>query len=339
MAALGAETMETTGASAPVSDEPKSTSSAMPDLLSPDVPPLKAQVHQRLSAAECQRITLSDLQFRPLRHEDYAEMVALHTEWFPVSYDEGFYKKTVSGELFSMVATHRSQPDARSVVGWGDGGSAGSGGEENLLGIITMSTSCEHHCDDIPTVLGADCATICGTRRSSSGGACSSGTTPEAAEDGAVNGQSGCLAYILTLGVADNFRRRGLASELLRRAVDHITDDMPYVQAIYLHVVTYNEAAIHLYESMKFLRVGHFPSFYYLHGQPYDSFLYAHYLNRGRPPWKWRLRNLLGLGFPSGWRDWVFSNVNVLCAWGAIWSDNSLPDKSLGQHQQLGEGP
>jgi len=311
----------------------------MPDLLSPNVPPLKAQVHHRLSETECKRISLSDLQFRPLRHEDYAEMVALHTEWFPVSYDEGFYKKSVSGELFSLVATHRPQPDARSVVGWGDGGSAGSCGEENLLGIITMSTSCEHHCDDIPTVLGADCATVCGSRRISRGGACSSDATLETAEDGAVSSQSGCLAYILTLGVADGFRRRGLASELLRRAVTHITDGMPHVQAIYLHVVTYNKAAIQLYESMKFLRVGHFPSFYYLHGKPYDSFLYARYLNRGRPPWKWRLRNLLGLGFPTGWRDLVFSNVNVLCAWGAIWRDNSLSEKPVGQPQQLAEGP
>ena len=38
------------------------------------------------------------------------------------------------------------------------------------------------------------------------------------------------------------------------------------VKAVFLHVVTYNEAAIQLYESCGFLRIKYFPHFYYLHG-------------------------------------------------------------------------
>lgn len=41
---------------------------------------------------------------------------------------------------------------------------------------------------------------------------------------------SGALAYILTLGVAEHFRRRGLASELIRRSVKHVEQQMPHVQ-------------------------------------------------------------------------------------------------------------
>merc|ERR1719433_1156577 len=92
---------------------------------------------------------------------------------------------------------------------------------------------------------------------------------------------------------------------------------MPDVLAIYLHVVAYNTAAIELYESMDFLRVARFPSFYYLHGKPYDSFLYALYLHGGRPPWKWRLRNFLGIGLGTSWKEWVFST------WSRLWNSEA----------------
>lgn len=303
----------------PAEDEsllPRSTSSAMPDPDSPNVPRLRARVHQRLSAADCARIPLGALRFRPLRAEDYEEMVALHTEWFPVSYDEAFYTKSVQGEIFTLVATHSGAPreaaQGQGPQGCEEGGSASSSGaQEDLLGMITMSTACEHHCDDITTVLGADCGTVCSRRiarlpdgRLLSEDGCGGTAGPSG---------GGSLAYILTLGVAESFRRRGLARELLRHAVLHVGRSLPEVQAVYLHVVTYNAAAIRLYESMRFLRVSQFQSFYYLHGQPYDSFLYALYVNGGRPPWKWRLRNLLGLGLTNTWREWV------ICAWSSLW--------------------
>lgn len=262
---------------------PKTTSSAMPDLASPNLPRLQARVHQRLSAQQCASIPISALSFRPLQAYDFDEMVALHTEWFPVNYDESFYQKSVGGELVSLVATYRSK------TLWDDfGGDA----EEDILGIITMSTSCDHHRDDIANVLGADCSTACHS-------AGCNVWTPLAAPSGqcACGGGVGSLAYILTLGVADGFRRRGLARELLRRAIAYIQGYFPQVQAVYLHVVTYNEAAIHLYESENFLRIQHFPDFYNLHGQPYDSFLYALYLSSEQMSW-WRfhLRNLLSSG-------------------------------------------
>eukprot|EP00913_Durusdinium_trenchii_P035567 g33283.t2 len=62
------------------------------------------------------------------------------------------------------------------------------------------------------------------------------------------------------------FRRKGLAKELLRRSTEHVRQQMPQVKAVFLHVVTYNEAAIQLYESCGFLRIKYFPHFYYLHG-------------------------------------------------------------------------
>merc|ERR1712216_928257 len=114
---------------------------------------------------------------------------------------------------------------------------------------------CEQHHEDIAAVLGADCSASCKS---------SNGCT-----------EAGRLAYILTLGVADGFRRRGLARELLSRLIQYCDDSRnskaASIKAVYLHVVTYNAAAIQLYESMNFTQLAHYKQFYLLHGKPYDS--------------------------------------------------------------------
>lgn len=276
---------------------PRSTSSAMPDLHSPRVPALRAKVHQCLSDEDCKKLPLSSLRFRPLNADDLQEMVALHQEWFPVAYDDNFYDKAVTGEIFTLAAIYT--PPATPAHAGGSppiGGDGRGRGYENehVLGLLTMSTCCELHGEDIVNVLGGDCDELCreglGTE------------TPV-----------GRLAYILTLGVVDGFRRRGLARLLLRHLVQHVDDNMPTVDAIYLHVVTYNQAAVCLYESADFLQLQRYPSFYSLHDKPYDSFLYAFYVHQGRPPWKFRFARLLAFGPMTSWRHWVAS------AWSAFW--------------------
>lgn len=96
------------------------------------------------------------------------------------------------------------------------------------------------------------------------------------------------VAYIPTLGVIDEYRRKGLASELLRRCINKVRSCRPApkqaIDAIYLHVATYNDPAIRLYERTGFVRLHKFTAFYRLHGQDYDSYLYAIYLNGCSPP-------------------------------------------------------
>mmetsp|Transcript_817 Transcript_817/g.1794 ORF Transcript_817/g.1794 Transcript_817/m.1794 type:complete len:322 (-) Transcript_817:111-1076(-) len=275
---------------------PKSTSSAMPDLCSPSVPRLKAQVHRRLSPEACARISLDSLHFRPLQGSDMEEVIALHTEWFPVTYDEHFYSKSVNGEIFTLAAVHRHMPGQANEHSTSSGSVAASNGTaaEEVLGIITMSTYCEHHGEDIQSVLGGDCASMCYNSSHDH-------QLPHLRE--------GALAYILTLGVVDEFRRRGLAQELLRRSIDHVDKEMPQVKAVYLHVVTYNAAAIQLYESMQFLQLARFHSFYRLHGKMYDSFLYARYIHGAKPSISWRLRKFFGpwftwLSAAPPWSSW-----------------------------------
>lgn len=286
----------------------RSGSSAMPDPDSDTVPRLQARVHGNLSDEELAKIQLDELEFRPLFREDTDEMRALHTEWFPLTYDDAFYQASVSGELYTLAATHRKREVASEHVApypilTASAGSSSSadgsvqpsaGPKDDILGIITLSTSCDHHSSDIVTVLGAECEQLC--------------LPCEAPESNPVFGSKntrGCIAYILTLGVIDGFRRRGLAKELLVRAIGYIDAHQKHVQAVYLHVVTYNAAAIFLYESMGFARIEHFPEFYQLHGKPYDSYLYARYMHGGKPPWRWRLRHCLKVGLSTSVKDWV----------------------------------
>jgi len=294
----------------------------MPDLSSASVPPLRARVHGRLSPSECHRLTVDDLRFRTLKPEDFEEMVALHTEWFPVTYDEAFYRKSTGGDNISLVATYAASeapgPSSAGVAGLNIEEGNTLGPEEDLLGIITVSTSCEHHAEDITTVLGADCSTICQKK---------CGNTPLMVADRENGCARGALAYILTLGVVEGFRRKGLARELLKKSIAHVDANYPEVQAVYLHVVTYNTPAIELYESLKFVRIGFFSSFYRLHGGLYDSYLYARYLHGSHAPWRWRFKQWLGSA--TSWKEWVVSTWSSLWRSGHDPSSRSIDDSAV----------
>lgn len=68
------------------------------------------------------------------------------------------------------------------------------------------------------------------------------------------------LAYIQTIEVAPAFRRRGIASELLRRA--QASALAAGASRLWLHVESTNASAIRLYRAHGFIRHGHEDHFY-----------------------------------------------------------------------------
>lgn len=62
------------------------------------------------------------------------------------------------------------------------------------------------------------------------------------------------VMYILTLGSEKAKRRKGIASTLLQKAVQHATS-IPTCGAVYLHVKTDNEPATTFYEKNGFDRI------------------------------------------------------------------------------------
>lgn len=71
---------------------------------------------------------------------------------------------------------------------------------------------------------------------------------------------AGRIAYIQTIEVDPEFRRRGIAAELLRRA--EASAQTAGARLLWLHVESTNEAAIGLYRAHGFTRLGSEPHYY-----------------------------------------------------------------------------
>lgn len=76
----------------------------------------------------------------------------------------------------------------------------------------------------------------------------------------------------------------GLAASSLIREVMKYASSVPTCRAVYLHVISYNNPAIHLYNKMSFRCVRRLQGFYLINGQHYDSYLFVYYVNGGRSP-------------------------------------------------------
>lgn len=93
------------------------------------------------------------------------------------------------------------------------------------------------------------------------------------------------VGYILSLGVHKSFRRQGIGSLLLDTFLRHITTtDRNNVKALFLHVLTSNQAAIIFYEKRNFKYHSFLPYYYSIRGRSRDAFLYVRYINGGRRP-------------------------------------------------------
>ncbi|CAA2981787.1 histone acetyltransferase MCC1 [Olea europaea subsp. europaea] len=91
------------------------------------------------------------------------------------------------------------------------------------------------------------------------------------------------LVYILTLGVVESHRNLGIASALIHKVIKYASS-IPTCSAVYLHVISYNNAAVHLYQKMSFQCVRWLHNFYLINEQHYDSYLFIYYVNGGRSP-------------------------------------------------------
>lgn len=85
------------------------------------------------------------------------------------------------------------------------------------------------------------------------------------------------LAYIMTLGVVEEFRGRGLSRLLLEKAIATSWSIDNNLAGIYLHVIEYNQAAISLYKSFGFEMLNIKENFYTICGVPYSALTYCLY--------------------------------------------------------------
>ncbi|KAL0735716.1 hypothetical protein Bca4012_011926 [Brassica carinata] len=91
------------------------------------------------------------------------------------------------------------------------------------------------------------------------------------------------LVYILTLGVVESYRKRGIAKLLIKEVIKYASS-IPVCRGVYLHVIAHNSPAIRLYKRMSFRCVRRLHGFYIINGQHFDAFLFVYFINGSRSP-------------------------------------------------------
>lgn len=170
-------------------------------------------------------MSMSDgIEYRSILPGDYDALKHLHEEMFPVRYSKKFYEDAVMGiglrkkPLYSLIAVKDGE-----MVGFvlGQFMSMNETDEKDLIDSSKLPIEGEG---------GQD-----GDNRS----------TLSAAQ---VNAHLDRLQfmYILTLGCIPKYRRKGLASTLMKHLISH-AQEQPTCAAVYLHVIHYNQIAINFY--------------------------------------------------------------------------------------------
>ena len=222
--------------------------------------------HRRRRSAD--RIAVAKTQeddhvtFRPLQESDREEIQRLHEDWFPVDYKEDFYDGVVQNKMAST-----GQPLYTQVA------------------VITCPNTQQER------IIGCIVGAFVQVARSKSKSVELMVPNPN---------RHTRMFYIMTLGTIKEFRGRGLATTLLEQCFDIIEADSE-CGVSYLHVITYNTAAIQFYEKLEFSRVEEIENYYLIDDQKYNCYLYAkyHHGNRGHFTYYQILSGLISYAFRS----------------------------------------
>ena len=245
----------------------------------PQAPPSPSSSSDQAIESSClasgRRGDVGSLEWRGIRAEDRREIEALHVECFPVRYSASFYDKAVQNKhltqpgrtLYSLLAVENSSSSSSSQPSQ------------------TPQTSINQSIQPSHRIAGAIISQFQDTR--------SYNDDLKILADGEAYA---FLAYILTLATTEDYRRQGLASRLLHSCLSNARRN-PRCGAVYLHVITYNEAAIKFYEKHNFVRVRELQDYYSIDNVNYNAYLYVFYVNGAQQ-----------------YRDTVFDSIdNVIC--------------------------
>jgi ribosomal protein S18 acetylase RimI-like enzyme len=191
------------------------------------------------------------IRFRSFHEGDRDQVQELHNEWFPVSYKDEFYDELVhermvnTGEKLFTCAAVYHQDDCAES----------EQDEDYIIACIVGSLLDVARLDkDTASLLVSDPF------------------------------QYKRVFYIMTLGTVTEFRHARLATTLVEKCIRVVEND-DQCGALYLHVITFNTAAITFYERLGFYRVKEIENYYRIDGKLYSCYLYARYFNGNRGHW------------------------------------------------------
>lgn len=185
------------------------------------------------------------VSFRPFNESDRDQLQELHQEWFPVQYKDEFYDELVLGR---MVNTGEKLFTCAAVYHEDD---ATSGHTDPLETQDELSIKSNPSPDSTSSETDEDYIAACVVGSVLDVLRLDKKTVSLLVSDPFRYKR---VLYIMTLGTRTEFRNAGLATTLVQKCIS-IVEKNKHCGALYLHVITFNTAAIRFYERLGFYRV------------------------------------------------------------------------------------
>mmetsp|Transcript_27124 Transcript_27124/g.45220 ORF Transcript_27124/g.45220 Transcript_27124/m.45220 type:complete len:297 (-) Transcript_27124:749-1639(-) len=233
----------------------------------------------------------SSTTFRPLEVSDRNQIQELHEEWFPVSYKDEFYDDLV---LERMVHSGEELYTCAAVCNKETEEAYDDENENDCDGTITTPEGNNHERKSLwEQINGAsgDHIAACIVGSFVDVVHLSMETRELLVADPTLHKR---MFYIMTLGTRKEFRHYGLATTLLKRVMKQVESDAQ-CGTLYLHVITFNVAAIRFYEKLGFYRVTEMKDYYKIDDQSFNCYVYAKYYhgNQGQKDYYYLLTSLV----------------------------------------------
>ena len=181
---------------------------------------------------------LSNINFRSVLPDDIHSIKQLHEEFFPVRYNDEFFRDACMGlgvnntPLYTCLAVKKTANFTEKIIGF------------IFAQFISYDSSEDKDIIKLKLV-DADNAHLQTKNKNNK-------TLNKFSSHSSESKQLEML-YILTLGVRKEYRRSGLASQLLSNSIEFAHKNTR-CGCLYLHVIESNPVAIRFYEKHKFIR-------------------------------------------------------------------------------------
>ena len=190
----------------------------------------------------------NNIIYKPLSLSDLPEIKNLHKEWFPIDYDDEYFKKIFNNKnknYFTIAAYYTLENPS----------------DKNIKEIIIGIAMCEYR--------GVSDYFVKHTSKMAIQKICDNIDFNEEVYS-YLKCQDYCVIYIMTIGVIDEFRKLNIGTNLIYKICEIALCEYLCI-GVYLDVVDYNKSAIQFYEKNGFEKVAKIKNYYDINKNFYDA--------------------------------------------------------------------
>ena len=201
------------------------------------------------------KINKEKIVYKPLSKNNFLDVKNLHKEWFPIDYGDEFFFDVLDnngGKYFTIGAFYIINIDNKE--------------KEIILGLAFCEF--EYVMDQLNKIIDNKMwndihgnISFCDELKSY------------------LKCQFDKCIYIMTIGVMDEFRQMNIGSTLLKH-IYKIALEYDRCIGIFLHVISYNEAAIKFYQKNKYKKVGKVKNYYDVNDKNYDAYIFLRTISK-----------------------------------------------------------